>query len=170
MIRGERTFLRPATDDDLDLLVGWLADPEVYRWWEDRPLSREEVADLYTGRREPEVEPFIIETDRMPIGYLQWWQGTETSGGIDLFLVPSARGRGLGPDAARAAATFLLDERGWMEVTVDPVVDNVRAIRAFERAGFTPEGEELDGETGKRILRMIVRREVSDEAGVSQFD
>ncbi len=162
MIRGERTSLRHATEDDLDLLAGWLADPEVYRWWEGRPLSREEVADLYTGRQRPEVEPFVIEAEGVPVGYLQCWQGTETSGGIDLFLVPEARGRGLGPDAARAAARFLLDERGWTEVTVDPVVDNIRAIRAFERAGFMPEGEELDEETGKRVLRMLVRREVQD--------
>ena len=167
MIRGERTSLRPATDDDLDLLAGWLADPEVYRWWEGRPLSREEVADLYTGRRRPEVEPFVIEAEGLAVGYLQCWRGTETSGGIDLFLVPEARGRGLGPDAARAASSFLLDQRGWTEVTVDPVVDNLRAIRAFERAGFTPEGEELDDETGERVLRMVARREVSDEAASS---
>ncbi|HEV8622140.1 MAG TPA: GNAT family N-acetyltransferase [Actinomycetota bacterium] len=162
MIRGERTSLRPASDDDLDQLVGWLADPEVYRWWEGRPLSRDEVADVYTGHRRPEVEPFIIEADGVPVGYLQVWQGTETSGGIDLFLVPEARGRGLGPDAARAAASFLLDHRGWSEVTVDPVVDNLRAIRAFERAGFSSQSEELDDETGKRVLRMFARREVSD--------
>jgi aminoglycoside 6'-N-acetyltransferase len=162
VIRGERTLLRPATDDDLDLLFGWLADPEVYRWWEGRPLSREEVADVYTGRRRPEVEPFVIEADGMPIGYLQFWQGTERSGGIDLFLVPGARGRGLGPDAARTASSFLLDQRGWTEVTVDPVLDNLPAIRAFERAGFSRESEELDDETGKRILRMVVRREVQD--------
>jgi aminoglycoside 6'-N-acetyltransferase len=159
VIRGERTSLRPASDDDLDQLVGWLGDPEVYRWWEGRPLSRDEVAGVYTGRRRPEVEPFIIEADGVPVGYLQVWQGTETSGGIDLFLVPEARGRGLGPDAARAAASFLLDHRGWSEVTVDPVVDNLRAIRAFERAGFSSESEELDDETGKRVLRMVVRRE-----------
>jgi aminoglycoside 6'-N-acetyltransferase len=161
VIRGERTSLRPASDDDLDQLVGWLADPEVYRWWEGRPLSRDEVADVYTGHRRPEVEPFIIEADGVPVGYLQVWQGTETSGGIDLFLVPEARGRGLGPDAARAAASFLLDHRGWSEVTVDPV-DNLRAIRAFERAGFSSQSEELDDETGKRVLRMFARREVSD--------
>jgi aminoglycoside 6'-N-acetyltransferase len=149
-------------DDDLDLLVGWLADPEVYRWWEGRPLSRDEVAEMYTGRRRPEVDPFIIEADGVPVGYLQVWQGTRTSGGIDMFLVPEARGRGLGPDAARAASRFLLDQRGWTEVTVDPMVDNIRAIRALERAGFTPEGEGLDDETGKRILRMVVRREVQD--------
>jgi len=163
VIRGERTFLRPATDDDLDLLAGWLADPEVYRWWEGRPLRREEVADVYTGRRRPEVEPFVVEADGVPVGYLQCWQRTEKSGAIDMFLVPEARGQGLGPDAARAASTFLLDQRGWTEVTVDPVVDNLRAIRAFERAGFSPEGEELDDETGKRVLRMVARREVSGE-------
>jgi aminoglycoside 6'-N-acetyltransferase len=162
VIRGERTSLRPTSDDDLDLLVGWLADPEVYRWWEGRPLSQDEVADLCTGRRRPEVDPFIIEAEGGPVGYLQVWRGTETSGGIDMFLVPEARGRGLGPDAARAAASFLLDDRGWTEVTVDPLVDNHRAIRAFERAGFAPEGEELDDETGKRILRMVVRREIQD--------
>jgi aminoglycoside 6'-N-acetyltransferase len=162
VIRGERTSLRPTSDDDLDLLVGWLADPEVYRWWEGRPLSQDEVADLYTGRRRPEVDPFIIEAEGGPVGYLQVWRGTETSGGIDMFLVPEARGRGLGPDAARAAASFLLDRRGWTEVTVDPVVDNLRAIRAFERAGFSSQREELDHETGKRILRMVVRREVQD--------
>jgi len=162
VIRGEWTSLRPASDDDLDQLVGWLGDPEVYRWWEGRPLSRDEVAGVYTGRRRPEVEPFIIEADGVPVGYLQVWQGTETSGGIDLFLVPEARGRGLGPDAARAAASFLLDHRGWSEVTVDPVVDNLRAIRAFERAGFSSESEELDDETGKRVLRMVVRRDGAD--------
>jgi aminoglycoside 6'-N-acetyltransferase len=162
VIRGERTSLRPVSDDDLDLLVGWLADPEVYRWWEGRPLSRDEVADLYTGRRRPEVDPFIVEADGVPVGYLQVWRGTETSGGIDMFLVPEARGRGLGPDAARAASRFLLDRRGWTEVTVDPMVDNLRAIRAFERAGFSSPREELDDETGKRILRMVVRREVQD--------
>ncbi|HEY3073197.1 MAG TPA: GNAT family N-acetyltransferase [Candidatus Limnocylindrales bacterium] len=162
MIRGDRTFLRPATDDDLDLLVGWLADPEVFRWWEGRPLSREEVADMYTGRKKPEVEPFVVEADGVPVGYLQCWQGTETSGGIDMFLAPEARGRGFGHDAARAASRFLLDRRGWSEVTVDPMVDNIRAIRAFERAGFSSQREELDDETGKRILRMVVRREVQD--------
>ena len=79
-----------------------------------------------------------------------------------MFLVPEARGRGLGPDAARTASMFLLDQRGWTEVTVDPMVDNIRAIRAFEQAGFTPEREELDDETGERVLRMVVRRVVAD--------
>ena len=37
-----------------------------------------------------------------------------------MFLIPSARGRGLGPDAARAMAEHLFHERGRARVTVDP--------------------------------------------------
>ena len=53
-----------------------------------------------------------------------------------MFLVPTARGRGLGPDAARAMARHLLDERGWARVTVDPYAWNEPAIRAWRSAGF----------------------------------
>ena len=45
-------------------------------------------------------------------------------GGLDMFLVPGARGRGLGPDAARAMADHLLAARGWSRVTVDPYTWN----------------------------------------------
>lgn len=105
----------------------------------------------YAGHRRPEVEPFIVETEESPIGYPQHWHTTERSGGIDMFLVPEARGRGLGPDAART----------WVEVTVDPLTDNERAIRAFARAGFVAEREDRDEETGKPCLIMAMRRSES---------
>jgi aminoglycoside 6'-N-acetyltransferase len=54
-----------------------------------------------------------------------------------MFLAPEARGRGCGPDAARALATALL-EQGWSRVTVDPYVWNEPAIKAWRRAGFEP--------------------------------
>jgi aminoglycoside 6'-N-acetyltransferase len=98
----------------------------------------------------------------VPVGYHLLGLAPDNAGGIELFRGPDAGGGGLGPDAARAAASFLLDQRGWTEVTVDPVVDNLRAIRAFERAGFSSQSEKLNDETGKRVLRMIVRRDVGD--------
>jgi len=61
---------------------------------------------------------------------------TPDRGGIDMFLAPHARGRGLGPDAGRALALHLLRKRGWSEVTVDPYLWNAAAIRAWERTGF----------------------------------
>jgi hypothetical protein len=62
------------------------------------------------------------------------------------------------PDAARATAEFHLHELGWTEVTVDPLTDNDRAIRAFARAGFIAERESRDDETGKPCLNMVMRR------------
>jgi aminoglycoside 6'-N-acetyltransferase len=150
--------LRAASDGDLDLLAGWFANPEVYRWWGGQPLSGNEVAADYTGHRSPEVESFIVEAENEPVGYLQYWHDTEHTGGLDMFLIPEARGQGLGPDAARATVDFLFRECGWNEVTADPLTDNDRAIRAWAHAGFLPDHESRDEETGKPCLIMVVRR------------
>jgi aminoglycoside 6'-N-acetyltransferase len=164
-IVGDRTSLRPASESDLDVLTGWFADPEVYEWWGGQPLTRNEVAADYTGRRSPDVESLIVETDGKPIGYLQYWRRTDHSGGLDMYLIPEARGRGLGPDAARATVDFLFRVRGWTEVTVDPLADNEQAIRAWARAGFAPEREGRVEESGKPCLIMAVRRSDPPDGG-----
>ncbi len=95
-IHGELTRLRPADENDVDRLVAWHADPEVSRYWDDETFTPAEMADRLAR---PDVEGWIVEENGEPIGYLQ----THPEG-LDMFLVPSARGRGLGPDAARAMA------------------------------------------------------------------
>ena len=49
-------------------------------------------------------------------------------------------GRGLGPEAIRAVALHLIEERGHHRLTIDPAADNVRAIRAYGKVGFRPVG------------------------------
>ena len=142
MVRGALTALRPAPDADADLLVEWYADPGVSGYWDGETFTREE---MLRRLRRPDVEAFIIETDGRPIGYLQAWRDGE-DGGLDMFLVPGERGRGLGPDAARALARHLRDDRGWPQVTVDPYMWNESAIRAWRRAGFVDVEERPAGE------------------------
>ena len=128
-VQGKRTQLRSATADDVDRLVAWHADPEVARYWDDETFTHDEMRErLERG----EVDSWIVETsDGEPIGYLQVHEM-----GMDMFLVPSARGRGLGPDAARAMAEHLLASGSHARVTVDPYEWNEPAIRSWERAGF----------------------------------
>jgi aminoglycoside 6'-N-acetyltransferase len=85
----------------------------------------------------PEVDAYIVEADEKPVGYLQaWFDGEQPGrGGLDMFLIPLARGRGLGPDAARTLAEYLLWS-GQTHVTVDPYRSNAIAIRAWAKAGF----------------------------------
>ena len=126
--------MRPATDDDAELLVAWHADPEVSRYWDDETFTREEVLERL--HREW-ADAWIVEAGGEAVGYLQsWWEDDPSRrGGLDGFLVPPARGRGLMPDAARALAQSLIDA-GWQYVTVDPYAWNESAVRAWAKAGF----------------------------------
>jgi aminoglycoside 6'-N-acetyltransferase len=128
LVRGRLTTLRPADADDVDRLVAWHADPEVARYWDDETFSRREMEERL---ERDDVEAWIVEEHGEPIGYLQ-----VHAAGLDMFLIPSARGRGLGPDAARAMTEHLVNERGRDRVTVDPYAWNDGAVRAWERAGF----------------------------------
>jgi aminoglycoside 6'-N-acetyltransferase len=127
-VHGRLTTLRPAGDADVDRLVAWHADPDVARYWDDETFTREEMLDRLAH---PDVEAWIVEAAGEPIGYLQVHPE-----GLDMFLIPAARGRRLGPDAARAMARHLIDDRGRTRVTVDPYAWNDGAVRAWQRAGF----------------------------------
>ena len=133
-VRGQLTVVRPATDADADMLMAWHLDPEVSRYWDDETFTREEILERLAR---PDVDSWVAEAEGEPVGYLQSWWDEPGVGGLDMFLVPDARGRGLGPDAARALARHLVEERGWRRLTVDPYLWNEPAIRAWERAGFT---------------------------------
>jgi len=128
LVRGRLTTLRPARADDADRLVAWHADPDVSRYWDDETFTRDEMEERLAR---DDVEAWIVEEGVEPVGYLQ-----VHAEGLDMFLIPSARGRGLGPDAARAMTEQLLGERGRERVTVDPYTWNEGAVRAWERAGF----------------------------------
>lgn len=129
------TTVRAATEEDVDMLVAWHADPEVSRYWDGETFTREE---MLVRLRRPRVDAFIVEADDEPVGFVQAWWADDPAlqGGIDMFLIPKARGRGIGPDAARALVRHLRDERGWTRVTVDPYAWNERAISAWRKAGF----------------------------------
>jgi aminoglycoside 6'-N-acetyltransferase len=127
-VHGRLTKLRLADSGDVDRLVEWHADPEVSRYWDGETFTRDEMKERLARE---DVEAWIVEERGEPVGYLQVHPD-----GLDMFLIPAGRGRGLGPDAARAMAEHLIGERGRERVTVDPYAWNERAVRAWQRAGF----------------------------------
>jgi len=159
-VRGDRTVVRPATHADAARLVAWHADPEVSRYWDDDQLTNDEIVALLQS---PTIDPYIVEVDQRPIGYLQAWFDDPSPGvcGLDMFLIPAARGVGLGPDAARALAEHLLAS-GQTRVTVDPYQWNAGAVRAWTRAGFREvERREPDDEHREPWVLMVY----ADERG-----
>jgi len=146
----DRIALRPAGPEDVDRLVAWHADPEVARYWDGETFTQ---AEMRARLARPGVEAWIVEEAGEPVGYLQ-----VHTDGLDMFLVPAARGRRIGPEAARAMARHLADDRGRARVTVDPYAWNDRAVRAWQRAGFVEVSRHPpdDGHTAEWILMEFV--------------
>jgi aminoglycoside 6'-N-acetyltransferase len=150
---GDRTVLRPVVEVDVDLLLRWHADPEVLRFWDGETFTR---ATMLVELARHDVTPYLVLSDGEPVGYLQVWGGPE--GGLDMFLAPDARGRGLGSDAGRAMARHLRDDRGWTRVTVDPYAWNDMALRGWRNAGFVEVSRhEVDDEHSAPWVLMEFR-------------
>jgi aminoglycoside 6'-N-acetyltransferase len=107
----------------------------------------------------PDVDAYIVESDGEAVGYLQAWFGARADvGGLDMFLIPSARGRSLGPDAGSTLTHYLVTHAGRERVTVDPYLWK-RAVRGWLKAGFRRVQErEPDQEHRHRWLLMERRR------------
>jgi aminoglycoside 6'-N-acetyltransferase len=121
-------------------------------------FTREEMA---LGLARLEIDAYFVEEGRQLVGYIQAWFDDDApdDGGLDMFLIPSARGRGLSPDAARVLAGWLLSAGGKHRITVDPYLSNERAIRGWTKAGFRPlEEREPDDEHTSPWLLMAVDR------------
>ena len=132
--------MRAPRPEDAEQLTTILAEPSVAAWWPAFDVGR--VRHELIAER-PDEEGFVIEHAGAVIGYLQIAEETDPEfrhASIDLFLATDAQGRGLGPDAIRAAAIHLIDERGHHRLTIDPAAENTRAISAYAKLGFRPVG------------------------------
>lgn len=137
-LAGERVLLRPLEEADLDGLVEIVWSEGVREWWgwcASREALRAELPN--------DGAAFAIEV----AGELAGWLGVSEeldpgyrSAGMDIMLGVPFQGAGIGPEALRLAARWLIAERGHHRLTIDPAAANARAIRAYRSVGFKPVG------------------------------
>ena len=164
--------------DDWAAMARWRAEPHVAGWWDpDEPIpTAEELAEDYAEEATPggKATGCIIEVDGDPVGYLQFYrwadfadethemmigEGPDTWG-IDIHVGdPSVAGRGIGSRTVAAICGFLAAERGASDVRLTTELGNVRAQRAYERAGFRKVRQVLDTDTrdGERVWCWLMR-------------
>jgi aminoglycoside 6'-N-acetyltransferase len=153
--------LRALAAGDEEELLRIHRTPEVRRWWG--------APDPGFPWDEPQSTRFTIQLDGAIVGLIQYWEENEPRyrhAGIDLFLDPAVHGRGLGSEAVRRVVRLLIEERGHHRVTIDPTLENVAAIRAYEKVGFRRVGvmreSERDDERGDwrdALLMELLARE-----------
>jgi aminoglycoside 6'-N-acetyltransferase len=139
LLRGAKVVLRPAGPDDVGPLAAIQAQPGVARWWGLPDKSR--LAQEFAPGEEP--TSFAVESDGELVGLIEYHEENEPDyrhAGIDIFLAEAAQGLGLGTDAVRTLARYLVEERGHHRLTIDPAAENSAAIRAYEKVGFARVG------------------------------
>jgi aminoglycoside 6'-N-acetyltransferase len=134
---------RPMTSDHLPMIRRWLKTPEVVRWWGD---PDEQYALVSGDLGHPDMDQFTVAVDDRPFGYIQcyalstWNQGfgpqPTATRGIDQFIgEPGMIGRGHGSAFIRQFVENLLVS-GVPRIVTDPDPENIRAVRAYAKAGF----------------------------------
>jgi aminoglycoside 6'-N-acetyltransferase len=135
---------RAMTANDLPMIRDWLVQPHVSTWWGD---PDEQFALISSDLDHPAMNQFVVTLDGRSFAYLQCYEpAVWPEGGLGA-LPPGARGidqfigdprmieRGHGSAFIRAFADDLL-ESGAPQIVTDPDPNNLRAIRAYEKAGF----------------------------------
>jgi aminoglycoside 6'-N-acetyltransferase len=141
---GEGVRLRPYERADLPELVRLVNHPEVAAWW-----GTYDEAALHDELTDERLEVWTIMVDGAPAGVVQAFEEDEPDYrhvGFDIFLSADLHGRGLGAEALRTVLHHMFAARGHHRATIDPAVENERAIRSYERVGFKPVGIERRAE------------------------
>lgn len=154
--------------EDLPLLHEWLNRPHVAEQW-DGPCTLEQViADWEPELDAPGVAFYIAHHEGRPVGYIQsyhvmshpdFWPHERDPGahGVDMFLANADQlGRGLGTAMLGAFVERLFADPSVTKIQIDPSPDNARAIRAYEKSGFRPQGV-VDTPDGPALLMVLVR-------------
>ncbi|MFD5766983.1 GNAT family N-acetyltransferase [Streptomyces sp. NPDC127049] len=145
-LTGDLVILRPVTEDDVPALLPFFEDAEVARLTGshrsfDEPALREWYGSR--GGTDDRLDLAVVEraTGRV-VGeaVLNEWDPDNESCAFRIAFVPAAFGRGLGTEATRLIVGHAFEGLGLYRVWLEVYAFNPRARRAYEKAGFTPEG------------------------------
>ncbi len=136
VLHGERLTLRPAGEGDVDALAAILSESDVHAWWGTYDAGR-------VRRELAQIPSWAIEVDGVASGWLHANEEPEPdypSVAFDVLVSERVRGSGYGREALEVAIRWFANERGHHRFTIDPAVENERAIRAYEAVGFERVG------------------------------
>lgn len=177
MIYGERVRLRGVEREDLPRFVAWLNDPEVREnLMMQSPLSHamEETWFENMLKRPTEEQPLVIEVRQedawTPVGNcglfdINWHV---RSAEVGIFIgEKSLWNQGYGTEAMQLLLRHGFETYNLNRIHLRVYETNPRAVRSYEKAGFTLEGRERQGmyQQGRYIdvLLMGILRAEWDE-------
>jgi RimJ/RimL family protein N-acetyltransferase len=172
IIRGEKVWLRPFERDDIDTSLRAINDREIAdlvgftgpvskqmseKWFDEEVLKRHGEREFYFSICE------LGSTDLIgQCGFHHVDAGVRADVGI--FLLPEYAGRGYGTDAMNALLDYGFGELGLQRIGLHVSPGNARAIRSYEKCGFSHEGRlrsfrRRRGEVVDDLVMSILRQD-----------
>lgn len=152
-----------------DRYIGWLNDPEVVRFSEQRHRRHSRAsAEAYLRSFEGTQHHFWAILQKGPellhVGNINAYVDPP-NGVADIGVLIGDKGvwgRGYGSEAWMAVCRFLLDERGLRKVTGGTLSSNIGMLAIMRRAGMSPDGVRLrhvvvDGEPVDMVHMALFR-------------
>lgn len=152
---SDKISFRPLKKEDLPVMLEWLSDRILNEiWFQGRRVSMPDLEAKYLPRIngfEP-VAAYIILRGEKPFGYAQAYSWKdhqkyasyllpEEAGyaSLDIFIGEEEyRGKGIGPSIIRQFLREILFVRYETDnCLITPLLENARAIRSYEKAGFS---------------------------------
>ncbi len=165
---GKSVTLRPVQVEDFQKIVEWTNYPEIQSYCEgDYPTSLEECDDWHRRSRSNRYqERFAISFKNNIIGDIELDQITWRSGDAELRIRIGEQAlwdRGLGTDAITCLLVHAFMHMNLNRIYLKVYVDNLRAIRCYQKVGFRKEGRlrRNNPEVAFReiILMRVLKRE-----------
>lgn len=166
---------------DLQRLYEWFQEPHIKEWYANgQSFSKQDIINKYSPRvlAEEKVPCFIIHIDDEPVGFIQYYalndflpegvadlshplfkeEAASDMAGIDLFIGDiNYLDKGLGAKIIQAFLEQKLFPQ-FKAVVIDPAMNNIRAVKAYEKAGFLPFSLEKSDKFDETIQLMVCRK------------
>ncbi len=154
-IVGNLVALRRPRPDDLAGVVRWYRDPEIARLtrYQTRPMSQSEIERFFQVRMlAPDALAYtIVELPRWRQVGFTTFSSLDPDNGSVMFHITigehDAWGHGLGTETTSLMLSHAFERLALHRVGLTVFSYNMRAIRAYEKAGFRIEGRLRDAIT-----------------------
>ncbi len=151
-IVGKLVALRRPHANDLPSVIRWYRDKEIARLtrYQARPMSEGEVERFFQYRMLAEdalAYSFVELPDWRLFGFTTFSSLDADNGSVMFHITIGERdawGRGLGTEVTELMLGHAFDRLGLHRVGLSVFSYNLRAIRAYEKAGFAIEGRLRD--------------------------
>ena len=133
---GSLATLRAPVAADAESLLRIVSDPAVAEWWPEHTIE-----DVRRDFVEGGYGWTVVVAGEIA-GWLEFDEHTDEMYswvGLDIFITTALHGEGHGREVLRLAIRHFI-ARGHHRFTIDPAVDNERAIGAYAGVGFRPVG------------------------------